>query len=60
LLLGEHALKLHQQLVLGSKLRSNATQAGDHFTPREAIALMFDILFHTEDDTLAKPGTVRT
>lgn len=39
---------------------SNATQAGDHFTPREVIALMVDILFLTEDDALTKPGTVRT
>lgn len=39
---------------------SNATQAGDHFTPREVIALMVDILFTTQDDVLSKPGTVRT
>lgn len=39
---------------------SNNAQAGDHFTPREVIALMVDILFHTEDDGLTKPGTVRT
>lgn len=39
---------------------SNNAQAGDHFTPREVIALMVDILFHTEDDALTKPGTVRT
>ena len=39
---------------------SNSTQAGDHFTPREVIELMVDILFHTQDDVLTKPGTVRT
>ena len=39
---------------------SNNAQAGDHFTPREVIALMVDILFHTQDDVLTKPGTVRT
>jgi type I restriction enzyme M protein len=39
---------------------SNSTQAGDHFTPREVIALMVDILFATQDDALTKPGTVRT
>jgi type I restriction enzyme M protein len=39
---------------------SNNAQAGDHFTPREVIALMVDILFHTEDGALTKPGTVRT
>ena len=35
----------------GAWFCSNATQAGDHFTPRDVIALMVDILFHTEDDT---------
>jgi type I restriction enzyme M protein len=39
---------------------SNNAQAGDHFTPREVIALMVDILFSTQDDVLSKPGTVRT
>ncbi|PJE01733.1 class I SAM-dependent DNA methyltransferase [Mycobacterium sp.] len=39
---------------------SNSTQAGDHFTPREVIALMVDILFSTQDDALTKPGVVRT
>jgi type I restriction enzyme M protein len=39
---------------------SNNTQAGDHFTPREVIALMVDILFSNQDDVLTKPGTVRT
>jgi type I restriction enzyme M protein len=39
---------------------SNNAQAGDHFTPREVIALMVDMLFHTQDDVLTKPGTVRT
>jgi len=39
---------------------SNNAQAGDHFTPREVIALMVDILFSAQDDVLSKPGTVRT
>lgn len=39
---------------------SNNAQAGDHFTPREVISLMVDVLFHTQDDALTKPGTVRT
>ena len=34
--------------------------AGDHFTPREVIRLMVDILFIDDDDLLANPGTVRT
>src|ERR1700722_19465498 len=33
--------------------------AGDHFTPREVIRLMVNILFLYDDDLLAKPGTVR-
>ena len=32
--------------------------AGDHFTPREVIRLMVDILFDPDDDTLTKPGIV--
>ena len=34
--------------------------AGDHFTPREVIQLMVNILFIDDDDLLAKPGTART
>ena len=33
--------------------------AGDHFTPREVIRLMVNILFIEDDDLLATPGTVR-
>ncbi len=34
--------------------------AGDHFTPREVIHLMVDLLFYDDDDLLRQPGTVRT
>ena len=34
--------------------------AGDHFTPREVIQLMVNILFIDDDALLAAPGTVRT
>ena len=66
------AVDLHPNVVTGHDMgyifeelirkfaESNSTQAGDHFTPREVIALMVDILFHTQDDVLTKPGTVRT
>jgi type I restriction enzyme M protein len=66
------AVDLHPKVVSGHDMgyifeeiirkfyESNATQAGDHFTPREVIALMVDILFSTQDDVLSKPGTVRT
>src|SRR6202167_3641980 len=33
--------------------------AGDHFTPREVIRLMVNILFIDDDKLLAAPGTVR-
>ena len=33
--------------------------AGDHFTPREVIRLMVDILFIEDDELLATPGVVR-
>ncbi len=33
--------------------------AGDHFTPREVIRLMVNILFIRDDQLLALPGTVR-
>ena len=34
--------------------------AGDHFTPREVIQLMVNILFIEDDDLLSTPGTART
>ena len=33
--------------------------AGDHFTPREVINLMVNLLFIHDDELLATPGTVR-
>jgi type I restriction enzyme M protein len=38
---------------------SNET-AGEHFTPREVIRLMVELLFIEEVDALTKPGIVRT
>jgi type I restriction enzyme M protein len=38
---------------------SNET-AGEHFTPREVIRLMVNLLFVEDDDALNKPGVVRT
>jgi type I restriction enzyme M protein len=38
---------------------SNET-AGEHFTPREVIRLMVNLLFVEDDDALTKPGIVRT
>jgi type I restriction enzyme M protein len=38
---------------------SNET-AGEHFTPRDVIRLMVNLIFIEDDDVLAKPGVVRT
>ncbi|MGA2545138.1 MAG: class I SAM-dependent DNA methyltransferase [Rectinemataceae bacterium] len=35
-------------------------EAGDHFTPREVIRLMVDILFTPDNETLAAHGIVKT
>ena len=35
-------------------------EAGDHYTPREVIQLMVDLLFIEDDDALRTPGIVRT
>ena len=34
--------------------------AGEHFTPREVIRLMVNLIFVEDDDVLCKPGVVRT
>ncbi len=62
-----HPLKVdnHQMgLVFEELIRrfselSNET-AGEHFTPREVIRLMVNLLFVEDDDVLSKPGVVRT
>jgi len=38
---------------------SNET-AGEHFTPREVIRLMVNLLFIEDDDVLSRPGVVRS
>ena len=38
---------------------SNET-AGEHFTPRDVIALMNTIMFSTEKEELSQPGIIRT
>ncbi|MBI5488049.1 MAG: SAM-dependent DNA methyltransferase [Deltaproteobacteria bacterium] len=35
-------------------------EAGDHYTPRDIIRLMVDLLFDEDDDVLSKPGIVRS
>jgi len=38
---------------------SNET-AGEHFTPRDVVRLIVNLLFATDDDVLSKPGVVRS
>ena len=50
---------LYEELVRRFSELSNET-AGEHFTPREVIRLMVNLLFIEDDEALAKPGVVRT
>src|SRR5271168_1877450 len=48
-----------EELIRKFAAASNET-AGEHFTPRDAIHLIVDLLFASDDDALSKPGIVRT
>jgi type I restriction enzyme M protein len=50
---------LYEELIRRFSELSNET-AGEHFTPREVIRLMVNLLFIEDADVLSKPGTVRT
>jgi type I restriction enzyme M protein len=50
---------IFEELIRKFAELSNET-AGEHFTPREVIRLMVNLLFLEDDDALSKPGTVRT
>jgi type I restriction enzyme M protein len=50
---------LYEELVRRFSELSNET-AGEHFTPREVVELMVNLLFVEDDDLLSKPGTVKT
>ena len=50
---------IYEELLRKFSELSNET-AGEHFTPREVIRLMVDLLFIEDDDILRTPGTVRT
>lgn len=50
---------LFEDLIRRFNESANET-AGDHFTPREVIHLMVDILFCPDNGLLSVPGTVRT
>lgn len=48
-----------EELIRKFAEASNDT-AGEHFTPREVIRLMVNLLFVEDDEVLSKPGVVRT
>lgn len=50
---------LYEELIRRFSELSNET-AGEHFTPREVIHLMVNLLFIEDGKALTKPGTVRT
>jgi type I restriction enzyme M protein len=50
---------LYEELIRRFSELSNET-AGEHFTPREVIRLMVNLLFIEDDQALANPGVVRT
>jgi type I restriction enzyme M protein len=51
--------EVFEELIRKFAELSNET-AGEHFTPREVIRLMVDLLFVEDDDALGRPGVVRT
>ncbi|MDP9574074.1 UNVERIFIED_ORG: type I restriction enzyme M protein [Agrobacterium larrymoorei] len=51
--------QIFEELIRRFSELSNET-AGEHFTPREVINLMVNLLFVEDGDILSKPGVVRT
>ncbi len=50
---------LYEELIRKFSELSNET-AGEHFTPREVIRLMVNLLLNEDEDILTKPGIVKT
>ena len=50
---------LYEELIRKFSELSNET-AGEHFTPREVIRLMVNLLFADDDRLLTRPGVVKT
>lgn len=48
-----------EELIRKFSELSNET-AGEHFTPREVIRLMVNLMFCEDTEALSKPGTIRT
>lgn len=54
-----HMGSMFEELIRKFAELSNET-AGEHFTPREVIRLMVELLFAGDDEALTQPGIVRT
>lgn len=50
---------IYEELIRKFNELSNET-AGEHFTPREVIELMVNLIFDEDDEALAEEGAVRT
>ena len=50
---------LYEELIRKFSELSNET-AGEHFTPREVIRLMVNLLFVDDDELLTRPGVIKT
>lgn len=48
-----------EELIRISNEQSNET-AGEHFTPRDVVQLMIEVVFSTEKQILSQPGIIRT
>lgn len=51
--------EIFEHLIFKFSTASNET-AGEHFTPRDAIRLIVDLVLAPDDDLLATPGAVRS
>ena len=50
---------IFEELIRKFAEASNET-AGEHFTPRDVVRLIVNLLFATDDEVLSKPGVVRS
>jgi len=50
---------IFEELIRKFAEASNET-AGEHFTPRDVVRLIVNLLFAADDDVLSKPGVVRS
>ncbi|MCC5938643.1 MAG: SAM-dependent DNA methyltransferase [Lunatimonas sp.] len=50
---------IFEELIRISNEQSNET-AGEHFTPRDVVQLMIEVMFSTEKEVFTQPGIIRT